>query len=357
MKKQNSVVISGYYGFQNAGDELILKALLSRLARENDPPTKVTVLSQDPAGTTQRFGVPSVDRWHLWEWVAPMREARRFILGGGGLLQESSGVLNHAYYLFLVVMAKLLGCQTEVVSIGVDPVRHTFNRWWTRFVFNYFVDSISVRDADSQRELEAVGVHFRILRMPDLVFQLDPPAPLEKSNSSRIAIALAPWTKRVGWEHDVALMIDRMSEQLKATVDLLVFFPVQDEPLARSVASKTTHPVRIRVWEQPEDLHRWMPEYDLVIGMRYHSLVLAALAQRAFIGWGTEKKIRSVCQDFEQALWSFERGWQADAILRQISEAWRTRLVLPDRYRSRLTQQKSSVPLRFDIPRIYTTRA
>jgi len=50
------IVISGYYGFNNIGDESILKAVVDNL-RERIDDIDITVLSQNPVSTEEKFGV------------------------------------------------------------------------------------------------------------------------------------------------------------------------------------------------------------------------------------------------------------------------------------------------------------
>ena len=283
-----------------------------------------------------------------------MLRARRFILGGGGLLQESSGPWNHLYYLSMVILAKLLGSRTEARALGVDPANRWFNRLWTRLTFNHFVDFVSVRDSDSQLALEICGVTIRIARVPDLVFQLPSPPPSEQKD--RLALAVAPWRARPGWEQDLALLCDRLAPALKVSVELLCFFPAEDEIVAEKAAALADPPLRVRRWEEPDNLRLWMAEYDLVVGMRYHALALAALAEKPFVGWGFQRKVRSICRDFGQPLWSFERGWEADAVFRQVCEAWRHRDILPHRYRPRLAQLRSPAPTLHEVPRIFPSQ-
>ena len=73
----------------------------------------------------------------------------------------------------------------------------------------------------------------------------------------------------------------------------------------------------LRVWGKPEDLMTWIPEYELVIGMRFHALVLATKAGVAYVGWGNQSKVRQFCVDQSQPYWDFDRGWNADSVLRQ----------------------------------------
>ena len=56
-----NILISGYYGFDNIGDESILRTLVSSL-REHIPDCSLTVLSHNPASTREKYGVEAVDR-------------------------------------------------------------------------------------------------------------------------------------------------------------------------------------------------------------------------------------------------------------------------------------------------------
>lgn len=350
--KRDSVVVAGYFGFGNAGDELILRAMIDSIYKEIGN-ARVIVFSRHPQETQLHLGVEAVDRWKPWQWIPAFLSARRFILGGGGLLQESTGSLNHIYYLSLVILAKLLGARTEVRAIGVDPVQRQFNRWLTSIVFNHFVDYVSVRDTDSQRSLETTGVRRPVLRTADPVFQLT----IEKRKSEDcMAFAISPWARRPGWDQDLALFFKRLVTHLHVSIDILAFYPAEDEDLAQRVAQLAGMNVRYRSWSKPEELLTFISDYALVVGMRYHALALAALAEKPFIGWGYQRKVRSLCREFGQPLWTFERGWESDAVYRQISETWRQRDILPHRYQENLPEMKSPIPMLKDVPRIFPSQ-
>ena len=104
-------------------------------------------------------------------------------------------------------------------------------------MFNHMVDSISVRDADSQRALEAAGVFRSIVRIPDLIFQLEIPQTGVKA-PEKIGLAISPWPQRMGWDQDIAFLLDRISQQWNVSLELLVFFPEQDGPLAQADCRK-----------------------------------------------------------------------------------------------------------------------
>jgi polysaccharide pyruvyl transferase CsaB len=312
-------MIAGYYGFGNAGDELILRALIQEL-RASDPERTITVLSAAPSQTRTHFGVHAVDRRKPWCWIKPMSDCPTFILGGGGLLQESTGPWNPLYYLSLVWLAKLFGCRTQLRALGVDPLSRPFNRWWTRWTLEHAVDDISVRDRVSLEALRGIGVQAAIRREPDLVFQLALDA--SPSRSGRIALSVSNWRVRPRWADDLASLVDRLHSDLGAQVDLLVIFPAQDQLLNEQIAAKARREVRVLRWQEPEDLLAWIKEYELVVGMRYHALVLAASAGKPFIGWGSQRKVESLCKEHGQPFWPFEHGWDQETVFRQIAQTW-----------------------------------
>ncbi|CAH1193132.1 hypothetical protein PAECIP111893_00390 [Paenibacillus plantiphilus] len=95
------VVISGYYGYRNSGDEAVLKSILFALqeegARQGIAIVPV-VLSIDPAWTSQMYGVESVHRMRLGEVIRAIRGSDGLISGGGSLLQDATGVKTIPYY-------------------------------------------------------------------------------------------------------------------------------------------------------------------------------------------------------------------------------------------------------------------
>src|ERR1019366_2532739 len=77
------ILIAGYYGFGNTGDEAILSAILLEL-RTVTPEAHFLVLSGNPAETTARYGV---EAFHANDPVARLdavERSRLVIIGGGG---------------------------------------------------------------------------------------------------------------------------------------------------------------------------------------------------------------------------------------------------------------------------------
>ena len=52
--------MSGYYGYNNIGDEAILKGLVDGISEISD--AEIVVLSKNPDWTTEKYGVKAVNR-------------------------------------------------------------------------------------------------------------------------------------------------------------------------------------------------------------------------------------------------------------------------------------------------------
>ncbi|MGB9905625.1 MAG: hypothetical protein ACPLQO_13305, partial [Desulfotomaculales bacterium] len=111
--KPPRVVISGYYGFSNLGDEAVLLAMLNALQKHwretngggEGGKLEIVVLSNDSARTKEAYGVEAVNRWQLGEIFRVVRGADLLISGGGSLLQDVTGLKSLLYYLGVVWLA------------------------------------------------------------------------------------------------------------------------------------------------------------------------------------------------------------------------------------------------------------
>jgi polysaccharide pyruvyl transferase CsaB len=167
------ISVSGYYGFKNAGDDAILMALVTTI-RALAPGAEITVLSSSPAETRQLYGVRAVNRWNPFGVIWALLRSDLLLSGGGGLLQDVTGVRSICYYLVVVALALAVGKPVVYYAQGVGPVRTRFGRWLTRIVSNR-VDLITVRDQASRDDLLAMGIcHPPLVVTADPVLALNP---------------------------------------------------------------------------------------------------------------------------------------------------------------------------------------
>ena len=78
----SDILISGYYGFKNAGDELILKAMITDL-RSYKPDVTITVLSAAPIETSNSYNVCAVNRWNIFSAIKEIAKCKMLLSGSG----------------------------------------------------------------------------------------------------------------------------------------------------------------------------------------------------------------------------------------------------------------------------------
>ena len=116
-----SVIISGYFGFDNCGDEAILSAMIQEFTRYM-PGEKIIVLSHNPGKTRQLYHVNAINRFNPVQIFFRTMQSSVFISGGGGLLQDVSGKgYSVVYYLSLLVMARLLASFWRNARVRSSP--------------------------------------------------------------------------------------------------------------------------------------------------------------------------------------------------------------------------------------------
>jgi len=169
---RKKVCISGYYGFDNFGDEMILKILIENLKNFKEPP-EITVFSVNPDKTARALNVKSVNTFKIKEIIPSLKNCDCLISGGGSLLQDSSSALSLLYYLFVVASAVLFKKKVLIFAQGIGPVHNIFFRKLMLEVLKR-ADYITVRDNNSFKLLKKAGIN-KIELCPDPVFNIEIP--------------------------------------------------------------------------------------------------------------------------------------------------------------------------------------
>ena len=300
------VVISGYYGFHNSGDEAILYAMLLALG-DAVPGLEAIVLSKDPGYTAREFGVRSIARDNPRQVFNALGEADLLISGGGGLLQDVTSPKSIIYYLGVVTMAKLLRKPVFFYAQGIGPINTTLGRALVRLVANR-VNAITVRDSDSKDELAALGV-----TRPPVYVTADPVLGLEPSrinvNKGReilsslgvgggpvAGISVRPWKGLDGYKKVMAKVADNLVEEGWQVLLVPMHCP-GDMETCREVASMMH--AEAFLWDDKAeytDLLAVTANLDLSIGMRLHFLIFSAIFGVPVVGIPYDPKVNLFLQ-------------------------------------------------------------
>ncbi len=304
------VVISGYYGFGNLGDEAVLTALVRRLP-EVLPGVEITVLSASPEQTARQLAVAAVARMSPWAVVRAIWHSQGVISGGGSLLQDSTSWLSPWYYLAVMWLAIALRRPLVVIGQGIGPVGNGV----TRRAIAWTMDRAAVcnvRDEQSRRELMRWGVRRPISVTQDLALLLSTDGEQSPRKSAGmqqaprngrpvLAVNLRPWPGVDERIVDTAAVCDQAVERLGADV---IFIPMQDTdvPLGHRLQERMRHGLRVAdVPTSPDELLSTLQGARTILAMRLHLLIFALAARRSFVGLCYDPKVEAFAAGLKAA--------------------------------------------------------
>lgn len=317
------ILVCGYYGFGNTGDEAILAALLADLAALH-PDATVTVLAGNPEAVAAEHGVEAVSWLDIGAMIDAAADADLMVLGGGGLFQDHQGIDPGAiltprhgsvsYYGGFALLAHITRTPLVLYGLGVGPLRSEEARRYTRLAVGR-ASAVTVRDAASAALLAEIGVDpARVAVTADPVWALDPAPPgivpgilsLEGAPGAprTIGVVVRPWGDGA-WAGPLAAALDRLVESLDARV---LFVPFHDSPhphendaeaavgVIRRMA-RTERATIVRGGYSPAERGAILGSCDVVVAMRLHAAVLATTAFAPVVGLSYDPKVASALAD------------------------------------------------------------
>lgn len=333
------VVVSGYFGAGNVGDEAVLAAMLALLEpRLTD--AEFTILSQNPHQTQRLHGVRSVPRIgpKMLEAVAG---ADLFLSGGGSLIQDATSARSALYYLGVLALATVLSRRTMVFAQGVGPVRRRWIRALACQVLNR-VDLLTVRDEDSRQRLQEFGVRQRADLVADPVFALEPASPEQVrafgdlNDRPRIGLALREW----GDNRYLSPLIEATTALQKDTgaeVVVLAFHPARDLSICRRAAEAVGG--RVVADLSPREMMAIVGMLDVVVGVRLHALICAVARGVAPVGLSYDPKVDGLFRRIGVGQLLTLQTLQAGPLRQALASAWASRKDL----RPRLLERAASL--------------
>jgi polysaccharide pyruvyl transferase CsaB len=292
-------VICGYYGQGNAGDEALLMSLLEMLPSSVKP----IVISSNPQATQNTYEVESFARGSLISLLSSLGKEDIFIWGGGSLMQDVTSIRSPLYYAGLMALAQWRGLKTIAYAQGIGPLNSELTRWLTKQVLTR-CDGISVRDQASANLLKSWNLDCKIAPDPVWALSSQSVASLDNLPSPRIAVSLrpSPLLTSVRLSKLMEALID-VQETTKAGIFLVPFQESKDVAIAQQIASALKGECQIIKISNPRELKGFFQQVDLVIGMRLHSLIMAASVGCCCFGLSYDPKVANLMKEINLPWW------------------------------------------------------
>lgn len=333
-KLHYDIIISGYYGFKNIGDDAMLMAITENLRLYKED-IKIMVLSREPNETQNDYNVDSIYRFNILRVFRAMRKSKLFINGGGNLIQDNTSTRSLIYYLGMIWLAKKMGMKVMVYANGIGPINKKTNRKLTRFVLNK-VDVITLREEKpSKMEIESIGII-----KPKIFITADPALTIEPCKDDEIdnifmnegiglegpfiGISVRKWKELERYEDIIVQLTDYMIDKYGLKP---VFIPMH-YPGDLSVIKRMISKVKGKAYmvDNRYSVSQTMgiiKRMDMLVGMRLHALIFAASQGIPVVGLVYEPKVEGFLKLINQASAGHVRDLQFENLKNIVEDVWR----------------------------------
>jgi len=308
-RKKHRVVMSGYYGFSNAGDDAILESIRSAVERVSDQ-VELTVLSKDPEQTRKQYGLAAVSRFNFIKVYSALKKSDVLLSGGGSLLQDTTSTRSLYYYLSVMKLAGWLGKPVMLYANGIGPVKKPGNRDKVRRAVERAA-LVTLRDHSSERELRAMGVKRQDLKVTaDPVFHLDSAGEARGEALLRAAglpagkpfaaVSVRDWPAAREFPRELARLCDHLRRVHGLEILFLMMQPGVDWETTALVRQYMEEPSFLLEEPcAPREMMAVLGKAKLCLAMRLHTLIFAARMAVPSLGLIYDPKVESYLAELE----------------------------------------------------------
>ncbi len=300
---KTDVMISGYYGFHNSGDDCILKAIIDSL-RSQKPNIQIIALSNNPAETESTYNVKSIHRFNIPLIFIKLLSTKLLISGGGSLVQDVTSDKSLIYYLGIIRLAKLAGTKVMLYANGIGPIRKKKNYGKVRRALKN-VDVITLREDSSLRELKEIGVNTSNTYVTaDPAFKLSgideesTKTILEKvgaGDKDYFVVSLRPWkTTGKTFKSDLATVIKYVKNRYNSEPLYIPMQGARDREISETLLSQTGGYILNDI--TPSEIIGIIGRAKFTIGMRLHALIYAFSQSTPAIGLIYDPKVKAMME-------------------------------------------------------------
>ncbi len=317
------VLLCGYYGEHNLGDDSLLQVALGQLPAGVIP----TVTAYDEREVHERFGVATVPRRSLRQVLDALKGMDALVLGGGSLLQDSTSFRSLLYYGALITAAKLQGKQVLLWGQGLGPLRRRRSRLLVRTLLP-FATAMSWRDQASASLAAEWGLEGLVA--PDPVWALAPQQWRGKQGPLVVCFRPTNHLDAQAWAPYLAAL-SSLAEEENREVMWLAFHGEQDRGLLAQLLSdgllspELERRSREVIPAHPREAMAVFASAGLVLAMRLHGLILATLSGSPTVALSYDPKVAAAAKAIGCPCQCLDQPVEAKTLL----ESWRSRLDQP----------------------------
>lgn len=289
---RKNVLISGYYGDKNFGDEAILYVLVQKL---RNVAKNICVLSSDPKYTKEIYLVNSVYKFNLFQIIKETFKSQVLISGGGSLLQDVTSLKSLIYYLFVIFIALVLKKDVIIFAQGIGPINSKLGQYLTRALLRK-AKLVTVRDVKSYELLKSWSIDSTNINDP--IFGLSLP---QNTPMNRVGVQLRKWkTLTPKFLNELAFYINKNFSHKEIYIySLQDSYDMQVCQEFAQILLNINPKIKLKIEHNlsvPEIISSFR-NLDFMISMRFHGCLLAMKYGIRTCALSYDKKVEKLAND------------------------------------------------------------
>lgn len=319
--RDKKIIISGYYGFDNFGDEAILGVLANKLA-QND--AKITVLSKNPTKTARQYGVSSLSSFNIPGVIAVLSAGDVLISGGGSLLQDVTSLKSLLYYLWVINTALFFKKKVIIFAQGIGPVNNPIGRFLTKRTLKKCT-YVTVRDEKSLFLLRGWGIKADLVCDPLFDLKLAGSMP-----SNRVGIQLRGF--KTLKEKLLAKLAAQVNKEFSdKEIEIYSFQDSLDLPVCEHFEKllKALNPqikTKLVFNQTPSEILEKISKLDYMIAMRFHANLIALKQGVKTLAVCYDEKVEKLAQEAQIPYVSMLASEDYESLFNQLKTLDKSRL-------------------------------
>ena len=290
-----NIVLSGYFGFKNFGDEAILDVLLSKIEIFQN---SITVITSNPEYTNEIHpNVKCVKTFDIKSIINIISNSDILISGGGSLLQDVTSLKSLLYYLFIIFLGVIFGKKVIIFAQGIGPINSKIGQILCKNILKY-CSYICVRDEKSLELLKSWNINADLVCDP--IFSLEVEQIQNKENIVGVQI------------RDFCSMTDEFINKLAQKVaqefsdKKIEIYSFQDD-IDKNVCLKfqkainaINSNINTEVFTNLSNsqIIKLLAKNEYLIGMRFHSIIIGLLAKSKILSINYDIKVEKLSKEF-----------------------------------------------------------
>lgn len=296
-------IIVGYYGCNNLGDDLMLYSWI-----KNNPTTNYYILKR---GNTEYTFFKDIKQSYVFSnfiintffrfltiFYLRFKGYNEYVMLGGTQVSMNSSPITHLFQFLEIKFSKLFGFKIISDRVGIGNIIN--NSWLLKNIINSHDDFI-VRDKSSYEKLKSLKFP-NITLTNDLVFDLKEHfhSNITSSNCNNpITIITATGSVFKKNKEFQKLYLGYLKLNMSLMTDNIFFavFQLNEDEFMFDLIKKEIPQIKLKVLSinNIQEICNFYNNSRLVIGSRYHSIVLGDIFNKKFIGISYDDKVFEQC--------------------------------------------------------------